>query len=262
VPLRAGRDFSFQDEASAPPVAVVDEVLASRYWPGESALGKRVGQNEGQWATVVGVVAHVHNAGPQEEGEPQLYLPFLQFTQAPMYGVVRAVDAARASSLLPSIRQQVRALDADLPVALLQPMSELVDGSVARQRFNALLLGIFGAVALVLAAVGLYGVMSFLVVQRSQEIGIRLALGSRPADVLRLVLRQGLVITAAGLLAGVAGAMALSRLAATLLFGVQPTDPTTYAGVALLLTAVAVVACVLPARRATRIDPVHAMRGE
>jgi putative ABC transport system permease protein len=262
VPLRAGRDFSFQDEASTPPVAVVDEVLASRYWPGESALGKRVGQNEGQWATVVGVVAHVHNAGPQEEGEPQLYFPFLQSTQAPMYGVVRAVDAAGASSLLPSICQQVRALDADLPVGRLQPMSELVDSSVARQRFNALLLGIFGTVALVLAAVGLYGVMSFLVAQRSQEIGIRLALGSRPADVLRLVLRQGLVITAAGLVAGIAGAIALSRLAATLLFGVQPTDPTTYAGVALLLTAVAVVACVLPARRATRIDPVHAMRGE
>jgi predicted permease len=259
IPLRAGRDFTAQDVRGAPNAIVIDETLAARYWPNESALGKRVTiWGDGPEATVVGIVGHVRNSGPQAEGEPQLYLAFPQFPQSTLFSVVRT--GGDPGALAPAIREVVRALDPDLAVAKLHPLTTNVAESLARQRFNMLLLALFAGVALVLAAVGLYGVMAFLVTQRWQEIGIRLALGGRPADVLRTVLRQGLVLALAGVAAGVVAAFLLSRVAASLLYGIAPTDPVTYVSVAALMALVALVASFVPARRATRADPVDAMR--
>jgi predicted permease len=260
IPLRAGRDFTAQDVRGAPNAIVIDERLAERYWPNEDPLGKRVTiWGDGPEATVVGVVGHVHNSGPQAEGEPQLYLAFPQFPQSTIFSVVRT--GGDPAALAPGVRDVVRALDPDLAVARLQPLTANVEQALARHRFNMFLLALFAGVALVLAAVGLYGVMAFLVTQRWQEIGIRLALGGRPVDVLRMVLGQGLVLALAGVAAGVVAAFLLSRLAATLLFGIAPTDPLTYVSVAALMALVALAASFVPARRATRADPVRVMRG-
>jgi predicted permease len=266
VPLRAGRDFTADDKRGAPEVVIVDEILARRFWPGERALGKRVnliGRPEGVYATVVGVVGHVRNGGPQEEGEPQIYMPLLQRPLTTTSIVVRRACPAACdpTALAASVRERVRAIDPALPVARVATMDDVVAGAVTRERFSALLLGVFATAALLLAAVGLYGVMAYLVAQRTAEVGIRIALGGRPADVRRLVVRQGVGIAAAGLGAGLLGALALSRSLARLLYEVRPTDPVTYVGIALLLLFVSVLASYVPARRATRIDPVNALRG-
>jgi putative ABC transport system permease protein len=261
IPLLSGRDFTDGDAPGAGRVAVVDEALVARYFPGQSPLGRRIGifdNAEQAMATIVGVVGHVHNAGPQSEGEPQIYLPYLQQTQGLMYAVVRGRLPGQPSPA--ELRAAVRALDAELPVSRLRPLAELAARALAPTRFNALLLAIFAVVALVLASVGLYGVMSFLVTQRAQEIGIRMALGGHPRDVLRLVMRQGLSIAGAGIFIGLAAAMVLVRLASALLFGVGTTDVPTYLGVSLLLVLVALVACYIPGRRATLVDPVSTMR--
>jgi putative ABC transport system permease protein len=176
-----------------------------------------------------------------------------------MYLAVRGADPLR---LVPAVRREVRALDPELPIAKLRPMSELVSQAAARQRFNLLVFSVFAAAALLLAAVGIYGVMAYSVAQRFQEIGVRMALGARPRDVLSLVVRQGMSTALLGVLVGGAAALALSRVMARLLFGVGATDPATYAGIALLVAAVAFVACYLPARRATRVSPVVALRAE
>ncbi|AHG92270.1 permease (plasmid) [Gemmatirosa kalamazoonensis] len=261
IALLAGRDFTHDDRRGAPDVVIVDETLARRYWPNEPAVGKRIDVTgePGEFATVVGVVGHVRNGGPQDEGEPQIYEPFLQHPQPTFSIVLRA--RGEPSALVAAATARVRALDADLPLARVAPMREVTASAVVRERFNALLLGIFGAAALTLAAVGLYGVMAYLVAQRTAEVGIRIALGGRPSDVRRLVVRQGVAIAAAGLGAGLLGALVLSRALGRLLYEVRPTDPPTYATIALLLLGVAVAASYGPARRATRIDPVNALRG-
>jgi len=261
IPLLAGRDLTDQDAAGAPEVVVVDELLARRSWPGQSAIGKRInliGQPEGTWSTVVGVVAHVHNAGPQEEGEPQIYMPFLQRPQRPFFVVART--AAEPAALVPALRRAVRAVDPDQPVTALQPMPRLLDGAVARERFNMLLLSLFATVALVLSVVGLYGMMAGLVHQRIHEIGIRLALGGSPGDALRLILGAGIRIVLSGLLIGLAGAIALSRSVAALLFSTQTTDPLTYGTIAALVLLVSLAATWVPAWRATQVDPLVALR--
>ncbi len=261
IGLRAGREFTGHDDAGAPEVVIVDELLARRYWPGRPAVGKRInviGRDEGVWATVVGVAAHVRNAGPQEEGEPQIYLPYLQRPQGPLFVVARA--AGEPAALAPALRRAVRAVDPDQPIADLQTMRQRMDAAVARQRFNMLLLSLFAAVALVLAVVGLYGMMAGLVSQRVNEIGIRLALGGRPLDALRLILGEGVLIVLAGLIVGLAGAAALSRMVAGLLFSTAATDPLTYGAIAALVMLVALAASYVPARRATRIDPLAALR--
>jgi putative ABC transport system permease protein len=253
IPLRDGREFTEQDTEGAPEVVIVDELLARHYWPGESAIGKRL-----DIGTVVGVVAHVRNAGPQEEGEPQLYKPFLQWPQAPMFVVARA--AGDPDALAPSLRRAVRAVDPDQPITDLRSMQSLVHGAVARQRFNMLLLSIFAAVALVLAVVGLYGMMAGLVSQRLHEIGIRLALGGRPGAALRLILGEGMRIVLTGLLIGLAAAAALSRTVTGLLFSTDSTDPATYGAIAALVLLVSLAATWVQARRATRVDPLAALR--
>jgi putative ABC transport system permease protein len=260
IPLRAGRDFTLADDATAPLVVVVDESLARRYWPGDDAVGKRINPNgpPGQWATIIGVVAHVHNAGPQVEGEPQIYVPYLQDPQGPLFPVARATAGAQVAAV--AFRNAVRQLNPDLPIARLRPMDDVVAHAFARQRFNTILLGAFGSIALVLASIGLYGVLSFVVAQRSHEIGIRLALGGRPRDVVRMVVGQGLWLAAAGLVVGLLATAASARVLSTLLFGVASTDPTTYIAVSALLLVVAFAAAYVPARRATRVDPLTAMR--
>jgi len=261
IPLAAGRDFATEDRYDAPQVAIVDEALAKQYWgSSRSAIGKRISQAgpTGPWMTVVGVVGHVHKAGPRLEGEPQLYLPHSQSRQSVLSIVVRT---SGAPALMASpMRGLVRSLDPLLPVSRLEPMDALTSRALAGERFDALLLGVFGIAALVLATVGLYGVMAFLVSQRTREIGIRLALGGEPRAIRRTVLGEGLVISATGLAIGGVASLVAAKFLSRLLYGVAPTDLTTYVSIAAVLLIVGVAASYGPARRATRVDPLAALR--
>lgn len=261
ITMREGRDFTAADAPGAPEVVVVDEALAARHWPGQSAIGKRVnliGRPEGVWATVVGVVAHVHNGSPSQPGEPQIYMPFFQRPQTPLAYVLRTSGDPLALSV--SARRAVHEADQELPVSRVSAMSSLENRALARERFNTLLFTIFAATALTLAAVGLYGVLGYLVSQRVGEIGIRLALGGQPRDVLRLVVGEGMAMALAGIALGVVCALLLSRFIGKLLYGVAPTDLATYVSIAGLLGIVALVASAIPARRATKVDPMVALR--
>ena len=259
IALLAGRDFTSRDAVGTPSVAVVDEVLARRYWPNGSPVGKRIYIYGDDTTTVIGVVRHVRVNGPQEEGEGQVYLAYLQRPQRAMALVART--AGDPVSLAPALRREIRALDPDLPVSKLRAMTDVVASATVRERFSMLLLVIFAGCALVLATVGLYGVMAYLVAQRTREIGIRLALGGSPRDVWRMVVREGLGIAVAGLVAGGAVSLALSGALAGLLHGVRPTDPVTYGTIAGLLLVVALAASYVPAWRATRVSPTEALRG-
>jgi putative ABC transport system permease protein len=264
IPIIEGREFTEADVTGAMLVAIVDEQFARQYWPGESAVGKRISPfgplpaNDPRWTTVVGVAGHVRNGGPRNDGEGQLYLPALQKPEYTLYFVVRATGSE--APLPPAIRQTVRSLDSQLPIARLQAMPALVGRLLARERFNMLLLSIFGGVALTIAAVGLYGLLAFLVTQRTREIGIRLALGGRPGRVLRGVLGEGLILAGIGITLGCVAALGTAPALKGLLYAIEPTDPPTYAAIAGVLLVVAGAASYLPARRATRIDPVAVLR--
>ena len=258
--LVQGRDFAPTDVRGTPLVAIVDERLAERHWPGENAIGKQVSTagDAGPFAEIVGVVKHVHRAGPRNEGEPQLYFPYRQRVQTPLSYVVRTgVDPA---SIIRSVRGEVTGIDPDLPLARVASMASLESAALARDRFNAMIFLLFAGTALLLAAVGLYGVMAYLVAQRQAEIGIRMALGGGAGDVARLVIGDGMRMAVAGIVIGVIAALALSRALRGLLFGTTPTDPLTYIVIAVTLAVVALLASALPARRATRADPVTALR--
>jgi len=260
IPLIAGREFASTDRAGTPAVAIVDEALARKHWPNQSAINKRINADgqPGDWATVVGVVGHVHNAGPQSEGEPQLYLAHAQHTERTLSIVARTT--APMSSVAGPVRSAIRSIDGELPVAQLGSMDAIVFRAVSRQRFNTLLLGIFAATALVLATIGLYGVMAFLVSQRTREIGIRMALGGEARSIRRMVLREGVLICLVGLVAGAGVSLAVTRTLSGLLFGVTPNDPATYTAIGVLLLAVGCAASYGPARRATRVSPIVALR--
>jgi predicted permease len=261
IPLVAGRDFQFTDVRGAPSVVIVDAALAKRHWgSAQNAIGKRLNPNRdpGMWATVIGVVAHVHRAGPQSDGEPQIYVPHGQSPQSTLSVVARGNGAA--SALAPAMRAAVRSLDAEIPLSQLRPMDDFVARALAKLRFDALLLGIFAVTALVLASVGLYGVMAYLVSQRTREIGIRMALGGEPRAIRRMVLREGILISVLGLVVGGLLSLAGSRAVSGLLFGVTPTDAVTYGSIAGLLLIVGAAASYGPARRATRVDPLIALR--
>ena len=259
IQMVAGREFSSVDLPSSPAVVIVDEVLARQHWPGQSAIGKRISAS-GAFATVVGVVRHVHKAGPQSEGEPQVYLPLAQNPQSALSIVVRA--RTQPMTLVRPIRDVVRRLDPQLPISKVGSLDDLVRRATAAQRFNALLLGVFALTALLLASVGLYGVMAYLVTQRTREIGIRVALGGQPGAIRAAVMREGLGIAFAGLLIGLGVSLLTSRALGGLLFGVSATDPATYAAIVGVLLAVSVIASYGPARRATRVDPLIALRDE
>jgi putative ABC transport system permease protein len=258
IPLIAGRDFAATDTPDAPSVAIVDEALARAHWPGQSAIGKRINGSRGQWTTVVGVVGHVHKSGPQSDGEPQIYLPHSQSPQATLSLVIRS--GGPIAALTQSLRAVVHSLDPQLPISRVQSLESIVAQATARERFNTVLLGTFGLAALLLASVGLYGVMAFLVSQRTREIGIRMALGGAPGAIRGMVLRQGLFISGAGLVIGLLVSLIAARAIRGLLFGVASTDPATYIAIAILLLVVGGVASYGPARRATRVDPLVALR--
>jgi predicted permease len=271
IPLQSGRYFTDRDDEHAPRVAVVDDVLAKKFFPNESPIGQRLHLNESDQTTeIIGVVNHVNQWGLDTDNtEPlraQLYVPFMQLDDENMsragssIGVVARSD--KPAQLFDSIRRINQQINNRQVVYGAQTMDEMIAQSLAGRRFSMILLGLFAALALILSSVGIYGVVSYIVSQRTREIGIRVALGAQHADVLRIVLQQGVKMTASGVLLGLVISIGLARLLATLLFGVTATDPLTLACVAALLTAVSLAACYLPARRASKLDPIIALRYE
>jgi len=268
APLLRGRQFTGDDRADAPGVVIINDALAGRYWPGEDPIGERiygVADNYGPLGgiliddvEIVGVVSNLKYGGLRLESEPAVYFPT---QQAPFRHMTVAVRTARdPNALVPAVRNELRALDPDLPITDISTMERILAESIARDRFTMLLLGLFGVVALALASVGIYGVLSYNVEQRTNEVGIRMALGANPGDVIKMVLRNGLQLLGLGLGIGVAGALVCTRLLASQLFGVSSTDPLIFGGVVALLAAVAILASLLPAWRATHVDPLEALR--
>lgn len=259
IPLLAGRGFSAADGKGAPPVAIVNRAAAELYWPGQSPIGKHFGQDETAME-VVGVVGTTKVRSPREDPQPLVYVPLAQVHLPQVTLVARTAGDPRP--LLPRLDAAVAELGPGLPPAGARTLRQELGGAVAQERLLAGLLGGFAMLALVLAAAGLYGVVSYSTEVRTRELGIRMSLGAERGDVLRLVLRQGAAIAAAGLGVGVAGALAAGRLLESLLFQVSPTDPATLAGAALVLALAVALAGLLPARRATRVDPAEALRAE
>jgi putative ABC transport system permease protein len=267
IPLRAGRDFTDLDREGQPLVAIVNEEMVREFFPHENPIGVRIcwagDAGPSQWMTVIGVVGDVKHSGLNQPTDPAVYSPFSQNGEAWRRFMTLAIRAGDASpGLVEEVKKQIWSMDGQIPVGDVHAMDDLIAVSLAQQRFNMLLLGLFAALALILAAVGIYGAMAYAVNQRTHEIGIRTALGAQRRDVLRLVMRDGAKIALFGIVSGIAGALALTRLMASLLFEVKPTDPATFAGVAILLALVALAACYIPARRAMRVDPMVALRYE
>jgi len=264
IPIIRGRFFDDRDTMESQPVAIIDETMAKKYWPDEDPLGKRItfqgGPNNPIWREIVGIVGHVKHKGLDGESRVQYYIPHSQTQNAFMSLVVRA--SVDPTSLTGAVRGAISGLDRDLPVFRVKTMEQFVSESMAQRRFAMALVGIFAAVAMALACVGLYGVLSYSITQRLREIGIRMALGARGSDVLRLVVGQGMLLALAGVALGSVAAFLLTRLMANLLFAVTASDPLTFVTIASLLTLVALVACFAPARRATKVDPIVALRYE
>jgi putative ABC transport system permease protein len=262
IPLVAGRALADSDNQQGPPVILVNQTLARRFWPGASAIGGRIAIdfNAGRVAEIVGVVGDVKPERIDGEDWPTIYNPYAQVPVTAMTLTVRTAGPPMA--LASALIREVHQLDPDQPVADVRPMEEVVDQAVANARFNTLLLGVFAGVAFVLAAVGIYGVISYDVTERTNEIGIRMALGAQPKDVLKLVLGQGARLAVYGIVAGLLGATALTRLMGAMLYGVNPTDALTFAAISILLAIVALAASYLPSRRAMALDPVIALRHE
>jgi len=263
IPLVRGRGFTDQDKAGATPVVIVNETLARKHWPGGDAIGKRIrfyGPLErAPWLEIVGVVKDVKHE-LNIPIEPEYYLPHAQDSWSSMVLVART--SVEPSSLAAALRQQVWAIDKDQPVFDVKTMQEVRSSSVALYSFSSVMLGIFAVVALLLASVGIYGVMAFAVTQRTQEIGIRMALGARTVDVLKLVVKHGMKLALLGMVIGLAGSWAITRFLEKMLVGVEPTDVLTFSAVSAFLLLAAFVACYLPARRATKVDPLVALRYE
>lgn len=268
IDLIAGRAFTAADKADSPDVAIINETLAHRYFGNQSPIGKRIGLSRPiDWREIVGVVRDVRNYGLAAEVKPECYVPHLQ--NAPDYLAGSAswmVLVARTESdplgHAAAIKEALQKIDKDQPISSIKPMSAYLAQSVAQRRFNMLLLGVFASLALALAAVGIYGVISYSVAQRRREVGIRMALGAQRRDVLGLIVRQGMRPTLLGLVVGLFSAAVMTRFMTSLLFHVSTIDPVVFAGVALVLAIVAAAACLIPARRAARVDPVVALRSE
>ena len=267
IPMVAGRAFGPQDGPSSPPVAIINQTAAKLFYSGKSPIGRRIRPSgDTVWMTIVGVAKDVKQGGVDSKTGTELYLDYDQSPHAVQYAPANLNIVMRserdAAALAPGIRRTLSSLDASLPISQLRSMDEVFETAVARPNVIAELLGVFATVALVLAAVGTYGVLAYSITERSREIGIRIALGASARDVLRMVLRQGLVLAVIGLALGLVGAGMLGRLTGTLLFGVAPTDKLTYALVAVFMLAIAAAASLVPARRATRVDPLEALRSE
>ncbi len=262
-----GRNFNDADDANHPVVVIIDEMLARRAWPGESAIGKRLEvesltkkDNPRLFAIVVGVVAHLRTHDLTRNVREQIYIPHAQEPFGRVGVVIKT--SGDSSGVMKQVEQQVRALDPGIAVRNLKPLDDYLDDARAPMRFNLILIGIFGVIALTLASVGLYSVMAYTVTQRSHELGIRMAVGATPRDILRLVLGQGVRLTLIGAGLGIVASLLVTRVLASLLFGVSATDPLTFVTVPVVLAAVALLACYLPARRAMRVDPMIALRYE
>jgi putative ABC transport system permease protein len=266
IPVHAGREFTEQDVLNSPAVIVINDTAARRFWPGEQALGKQIvmpGPNKTNVTlTVVGVTGDVRQSGLGIEPRPEIFLNYLQ--PAPPWPWLTLVVQTTPDPLplAPAIKSAARSVDRDVPLVNARTMDEILSGSLAEPRVYTWLLAVFAALALALAAVGLYGVVSYMVAQRTHEMGIRMALGADRGGVIRLVLRQGLGLTLIGTAIGVAAALGVMQLLTKLMPSVRPSDPLTLAGASVLLIAVALIASVLPARRAARVDPMVALRDE
>jgi putative ABC transport system permease protein len=264
-----GRAFTAQDDQDHPGAVIVNEAFVRHFFPNEEPLGRKLRPGppgriwDGQKLTsfeIVGVVRDVKFGGLASASEPAYYLPAPQAPLEDMTVLVRTSSDPRA--VISSLRQAVWAIDANQPLSNINTLEQIVSESIAQPRLNMLLMMLFGGLALLLSAVGIYGLLSYAVTQRTQELGIRMALGANVTDVLKLVLKQGMLLALIGEVIGLAGAFALTRLMSGLLFGVTPTDTTIFAGVVAVLTLTALFACYLPARRATKVDPLVALRYE
>jgi putative ABC transport system permease protein len=264
IPLRRGRLFGDADRRGAAPVALVNEAAARQFWPaGTSPLGRALTMED--WgapyrAEVIGIIGDVHQAGLEADVRPAVYYPMAQFPEPMLRQSIVVRTSGDPMAVAGSAREQIRLIDRDQPIAAVRPLSDVLGAAVAQRRFNLILIASFAAAALLLAAAGVYGIVAFAVGQRTQEIGVRVALGAGRSDVVRLVLAQGTVPVVAGVAAGIAGALAASRILDTLVFGVRATDAMTLASVALAVAAIALAASIAPARRALRVDPAVALR--
>jgi putative ABC transport system permease protein len=264
IQLFSGRQFSDQDNQQTPPVVIINQSFARQFWPDGDSLGKRIrfGGEDAPWYAIVGVVGDVKHMGLDAEEGPAIYQPHAQKPEFLRWMTIVARTSVEPMRLVSAVRSQVLDIDKDQPVYDIATMEQLLSQSVANPRFYMVLLGLFAFISLMLAAVGVYGVLAFWVTQRTKEIGIHLALGAQQSDVMRIVLGKGFKLTLVGVAIGLAGAFILTRVIHSLLYEVSPTDPTTFAGITLLLMLVAVLACYIPAQRATKVDPMIALRYE
>jgi putative ABC transport system permease protein len=263
VPLLAGRTFTDRDDADAAPVAIISDATARYFWPGQDAIGKHFRGpcgDEKTWCQVVGIVGDIKQHHLEQASKMAVYAPFSQDAWAFFALVVRTkLEPLNAAS---AVKDAIRAVDPDEPVYNVRSMRDVEAASLSPQRLQIALIGFFAGLALVLACMGIYGVMAYSVAQRTSEIGVRMALGAQTGNVLGLVLSEGLRLALLGAGIGLAGSFFAARLLSGMLFGVTPSDPLTFVGVAFVLVAVAMVACYIPARRATRVDPLVALRYE
>jgi putative ABC transport system permease protein len=263
--MRSGRPFAAKDGAGAPKVVIINETLAWRFFPGEDPIGHRLLTGETP-RTIVGVAGDTRHFGLDQEVHPEVYFPYTQQSGTVMNLVMRVASGQNSptglSSLAAAISNQVRAIDPNEPVSQVVTMDERLSNSVAGRRFQTFLLGVFATVALVIATIGIYGVISYAVSQRTHEIGIRMALGAQASDVLQMVIWRGMSLTMISVALGLAAALALTRVMKSLLFNVSVADPATFVSISLLLVGVAFIAIFIPARRATKVNPIDALRCE
>ena len=266
IPLRGGRDFAAIDREGHPRVVIVNEAFARQLLPGQNPIGARIDwarSHPHNWMTIIGVAGDVKHSGLNQPVDPAVYAPFSQNDEAWRKWMTLVMRTrVPVSGLVEEVKKQVWSLDSQIPVSDIQSMDDLLAASVAEERFNMWLLGSFAALAVALAGVGIYGMVAYRVNQRTHEIGVYMALGAQPRDVLRMVMKDGVKLALLGIGFGLAGALALTRLMVSLLFAVAPTDPATLINVAALLAAVAMLACYIPARRALSIHPMSALRRE
>jgi len=264
ISLVRGRFFDQRDSDTAPPVVILDETLAQTYWPNQDPIGKRLHSGSRKsgvpWATVIGVVRHVRNRTLEARSRVEVYWPESQRPNGAM--TLAILTSGNPMDLATTVQKEVSSLNPELPIYRVRTMSEVMGESVARRRLALVLLAIFAGLALLLASVGIYGVTSYVVAQRQQEIGVRMALGAGRSRVLRLVMGQGMGTILAGLAIGLLPSLLLTRLMGSLLFAVRPADPLALGGAAVLLMAVSVLAIFIPARRATKVNPMEALRYE
>jgi putative ABC transport system permease protein len=268
IPLVRGRHFDERDQLQSEPVVIVNETMAREFWPGEDAIGKRFRlagpDSDEPWRAIVGIAGDVRQMGTDAPIKAEMYLPYSQMTTQPWYAARSLVIRTSGDPLrlVAAVRSEIRAVDPDQPLSDIRTMADVIGKETAPRRIGTTLSGAFAVLALVLASLGIYGVLSYFVAQQTRPMGVRLALGARPRDVLSLVLRKGLVLTLTGVAIGLLASLAVTRLMQNLLFSVSAFDPATFAVVAAVLTSVALAACALPAWRAAKVDPLVALRYE